>query len=66
MPHYHREEYETEPIGEDKTPIHNHSIRLSKRDIDALHHLKSRNGAGIGNIAVENIALWKMIIQVMS
>tara|TARA_Y100000310_G_scaffold237424_1_gene240701 strand:- start:1872 stop:2201 length:330 start_codon:yes stop_codon:yes gene_type:complete len=64
MPHYYREEYKTEPTGEDETLIHNYLIKLSERDVDALQHLKDRNGAGIGNIAVENIALWKMINQV--
>jgi len=64
MPHYFKEEYETEPLGEDKTPISKYSIELSERDVDALQHLKSRNGAGIESVPVENIALWKMINQV--
>jgi len=64
MPHYSIKEYETKPIGEDETPVHNYLISLSERDVDALQHLKNRNGAGLGNVAVENIALWKMINQV--
>ncbi len=64
MPHYYRKEYETEPIGEDKTPVHYYSIELSDRDVDALQHLKDRNGAGMENIMVENIAIWKTINQI--
>jgi len=40
-------------------------VELSERDVDALQHLKDRSGAGIGNILVENIALWKMINKVL-
>ena len=64
MPHYYTEEYEIKPTGKDETPVHKYLINLSERDVDALQHLKGRNGAGIGNIAVENIAIWKMINQV--
>ena len=64
MPHYYTKEHKTKPIGEDETPVHDHLISLSERDVDALQHLKDRNGAGLGNVAVENIALWKMINQV--
>ena len=59
-----KKEYETKPAGEDKTPVYRYLIKLSDRDVDALDHLKGRNGAGIGNLTVENIALWKMIDQV--
>jgi len=48
----------------DETPSREHEIELSERDVSALRALKSRNGAGIGNIAVENIAIWKIINQV--
>ena len=58
-----KKEYETEPVGEDETPVHYYLIKLSDRDIDALNHLRVRNGAGLGNLVVENIALWKMINQ---
>jgi|TARA_R100000093_G_C1911187_1_gene62810 hypothetical protein len=64
MPPYYTEQYQTEPLGEDETTIHNYPLKLSERDVDALQHLKDRNGAGLGNVAVENIALWKMINQV--
>ena len=64
MPHYFRKEEEIQTLKEDETPIHNYSIDLSERDVEALQSLKRRNGAGIGNIMVENIALWKMINQV--
>ena len=53
-----------EDLSPDKTPINSYSIKLSERDIKALKRLKSRNGAGIGNIMTENIAIWKMIDQV--
>ena len=53
-----------EDLSPDKTPISSYSIKLSERDVRALERLKSRNGAGIGNITTENIALWKMIDQV--
>jgi hypothetical protein len=53
-----------EDLSPDKTPINSYSIKLSERDVRALERLKSRNGAGIGNITTENIALWKMINQV--
>jgi hypothetical protein len=63
MPIGYTAEYKTEPVEPDDTPIHRYTIDLSERDVDALEHLKSRNGEGIGNIAVENIAIWKMINQ---
>ena len=62
MPAGHREF--KEDLSPDKTPINSYSIKLSERDVKALERLKSRNGAGIGNITTENIALWKMINQV--
>jgi hypothetical protein len=62
MPAGHREF--KEDLSPDKTPINSYSIKLSERDVRALERLKSRNGAGIGNITTENIALWKMIDQV--
>lgn len=64
MPIGYRKEYETEPVAPDDSPIHRYTVDLSERDVNALEHLKSRSGAGIGNIAVENIAIWKMIDQV--
>ena len=50
---------------EDKTPTNSYSIKLSERDIDALQHLKDRNGAGmtVGG-GFQNIAIWKIINQV--
>lgn len=60
----YRKEYKTEPIEPDNSPIHRYTVDLSERDVNALEHLKSRSGAGLGNIAVENIAVWKMINQV--
>ena len=64
MPHYYTEEYITEPVGPDETPIRNYSIELSERDVDALQHLKNRNGAGMCGVLVERIAIWKLINQV--
>ena len=64
MPTGYRKEYATKPLEPDDTFVREYIIELSERDIDALQHLKGRNGAGIGNIAVENIALWKMINRV--
>ena len=64
MPIGYKEKHKTESLGEDETPIHYYLVELSDRDVDALDHLKGRNGAGIGNIPVENIAVWKMINQV--
>jgi len=64
MPIGYKEEYKTDPVGPDKTPVREYIIELSERDVDALDHLKSRNGAGMSNIVVENIAMWKMINQV--
>jgi hypothetical protein len=60
----YRKEYETFPVGPDETAISFYTIGLSERDVDALRHLQKRNGSGIGNIAVENIALWKAINQI--
>ena len=50
--------------GPDHSPITMYHVRLSGRDIEALKNLKGRNGAGIGNLQTENIAIWKMIDQV--
>ena len=50
--------------GPDNTVVRQHVIELSKRDTDALENLRSRNGAGIGCIPVENIAIWKVINQI--
>lgn len=48
----------------DETPSRQHAVELSERDVSALRNLKSRNGAGMGNIPAENVAIWKMINQV--
>ena len=64
MPMGYRKEYEAFPLGPDETPISFYTIGLSKRDVAALQNLKDRNGVGIGNIAVENVAVWKAINQV--
>lgn len=64
MPHYYTKEYETKPTGKDETPVHDYLISLSERDVDALQHLKDRNGAGMWGVMVEQIAIWKMINQV--
>ena len=50
--------------GPDHSPITMYHVRLSGRDIEALKSLKGRNGAGIGDLQTENIALWKMIDEV--
>ena len=47
MPTYYTEQYQTEPLGEDETTIHNYPLKLSERDVDALQRLKDRNGAGM-------------------
>ena len=36
----YRKEYEAFPVGPDETPISFYTIGLSKRDVDALRHLK--------------------------
>jgi len=64
MPMGYRKEYESFPVGPDETPISTYTIGLSERDVEALRHLKDGNGARIGNIAVENVAVWKTINQV--
>jgi len=64
MPYKREREGEEEPLKPDSTPISKYTVELSDRDVGALDGLRSRNGAGIGNIAVENVALWKMINQV--
>jgi len=64
MPTGYRKEYEAFPLGPDETSISFYTIGLSKRDVAALRNLKDRNGVGIGNIAVENVAVWKAINQV--
>jgi len=61
---YEREREEAKPLGPDNTFVSKYTVELSERDIGALDDLKSRNGAGIGNIEVESVALWKMINQV--
>ena len=58
------EELEIGKAAPDHTPICTYHVRLSRRDIEALKRLKGRNGAGLGNLPVENIALWKMINQI--
>ena len=64
MPMGYRKEYEAFPLGPDETPISFYTIGLSKRDVAALRNLKDRNGSEIGNIAVENVAVWKTINQI--
>ena len=55
--------YEDEWVP-DETSFRQYTIELSERDVSALRDLKNRNGAGMGNITVENVAIWKMINQV--
>jgi hypothetical protein len=58
------EELEIGKATPDHTPSCTYHVRLSGRDVEALKSLKGRNGAGIDNLQIENIALWKMINQV--
>ncbi len=60
----YRNESQAESAGPDNTPVSQYTVELSERDFEALNNLKNRNGAGFGNVMVENIAIWKMINRI--